>query len=532
MWFTLTLICSAYVNLAVAAPSQPLLLPSTHYAVRDLERNSSLFVYQSAASTDLTKCGYFNKTRGWTASWVQLTLPTNTSVHLEISLLNRKNNNAPREVRVLPPENADAVIAAGGSIIMTVRSTGQFYLEVDRQMDDRPLYLNHTNPDWNLPRVHTFHVFADPVFDDVPNISNSQFVRVVQPGQVAPKDGFPESVLYFTPGTHVLPGCEGGSGKVQPYTLQSNKRYYLAEGAWVHGVLVGNDVANVTIDGAGVLVADQIRRPAPCDNGGVKGLEIKGKFYITRNITIRGITLADMPGHNMALGGHDFDVSWVKIFSWRINGDGVDGPGASGRRHALWLRDSFLRVQDDAMYMESGHRYERVRLWRDCNGKNFLFGGEVVGHSYPEFGTLVKDCDVLYDRMSYRNDKVIKAAAGIFSDKFLNTFQNLTVENVRVFDPNPYSSLIQIGNIPHRNGGPNLAKNQRFVNLNFTNVHVTSLSYGNGINTALNVLRATTSGSAIQIRMRNVTIAGRQLKMTWGNTSVWDVEGRVEVVFD
>ena len=59
--------------------------------------------------------------------------------------------------------------------------------------------------------------------------------------------------------------------------------------------------------------------------------------------------MVDMPGHNMALAGLHFDVSWVKQLTWRINGDGVDAPGAAKTASGLRLTDSFLRVSDDAM---------------------------------------------------------------------------------------------------------------------------------------------------------------------------------------
>eukprot|EP00937_MAST-01D_sp_MAST-1D-sp2_P008235 g8235.t1 len=509
---------------------------SAHYAVRQQNTQggawSPLFVYTSEASTDAARCGYMNNTRGWTASWVHVTLPAATTAELEVTVLAPSHGvGVPREVRVLPPEGASARVAAGGTVAVTIGTPGQFYIEVNNQMDARLPQAHVIDP----TPVHSFHVFVDPDFGDEPGpLSPSPGrVRVVQPGHPAPTADFPEQILYFAPGEHTLPGCGNGTGRApQPYVLRSNKRYHLAAGAWVRGVLVGDAVDNVTIDGQGALVGADIRR-LPCDGGGVPGIEMKGKRWLQNNITVRGITLVDMPGHNLALAGHDYDVSWIKVFSWRINGDGVDAPGVGGSGpHAFRLGDSFLRVQDDALYMEPGHTYERVRIWRDNNGKNFLFGGEVPKAAYPAYGTVVRDCDVLYDRAAPRPDSQLKAAAGIFAVKFLHSFRNLTVANVRVFDPYRVSALFSIGDVPVRNGGPGLAENQTFTGMAFTNVHAAAPAYGNGLHTKPNILRATAKGATIRMKLCNVTVAGRDLKLDWGNATVWDVAGNVSVSFD
>ena len=58
-----------------------------------------------------------------------------------------------------------------------------------------------------------------------------------------------------------------------------------------------------------------------------------------------------------------------------------------------------------------------------------------------------------------------------------------------------------------------------------------SLSDDNGL-TKPNILRAVTAGSAIAVRMVNVTLAGKPIESYWGNATVYDVAGNVSVKFD
>ena len=72
-----TMRCMLLVLVGVLSASVP--PRSAHYAVRQQGAQggawSPLFVYTSEASTDAARCGYMNNTRGWTASWVHVTLP-------------------------------------------------------------------------------------------------------------------------------------------------------------------------------------------------------------------------------------------------------------------------------------------------------------------------------------------------------------------------------------------------------------------------------------------------------------------------
>ena len=58
-------------------------------------------------------------------------------------------------------------------------------------------------------------------------------------------------------------------------------------------------------------------------------------------------------------------IRWVKIFTWRANGDGV---GSSGNQV---VEDCFVRTQDDSSYA-GGRGMRRVVFWQDSNGASFV----------------------------------------------------------------------------------------------------------------------------------------------------------------
>ena len=81
---------------------------------------------------------------------------------------------------------------------------------------------------------------------------------------------------------------------------------------------------------------------------------------------------------------------WLKIFTWRANGDGIN-PFANGL-----IEDCFIRTQDDSTYV-NGQGIRRVVYWQDSNGSTFVLSplGEENINSHP---LVVEDCTVVYAR--------------------------------------------------------------------------------------------------------------------------------------
>ena len=109
------------------------------------------------------------------------------------------------------------------------------------------------------------------------------------------------------------------------------------------------------------------------------------------NTLIEGITIANSPHHAINLHSSKYnedtpvDVKWVKIFTWRSNGDGID-PGENGL-----IEDCFIRTQDDSTYV-NGRGIRRVVYWEDSNGATFVL--HPLGAVLPDavFLTIGQNC--------------------------------------------------------------------------------------------------------------------------------------------
>ena len=120
--------------------------------------------------------------------------------------------------------------------------------------------------------------------------------------------------------------------------------------------------------------------------------------------SVEGITIANSAHHSLMLVNgynpdtptgymHDYilfvcscvsyfiiispDMRWVKIFTWRANGDGIN-PFDNGL-----IEDCFIRTQDDSTYV-NGRGIRRVVYWQDCNGSTFVMSpiGSVLPDDY------------------------------------------------------------------------------------------------------------------------------------------------------
>ena len=79
------------------------------------------------------------------------------------------------------------------------------------------------------------------------------------------------------------------------------------------------------------------------------------------NVRVEGVTITNAAYHSFSISGDlnrdkMAEVSWVKIFTWRVNGDGIN-PHPNTVVH-----DCFIRTQDDSLYVNGG--IARVILWQ------------------------------------------------------------------------------------------------------------------------------------------------------------------------
>ena len=87
-------------------------------------------------------------------------------------------------------------------------------------------------------------------------------------------------------------------------------------------------------------------------------LNIAGAY----SVKVVGISVINSAFHSVLLSGSDrtnekAEVRWVKIFTWRSNGDGINPFGNT------LVEDCFIRTQDDSIYV-NGHGIKRTVFWQ------------------------------------------------------------------------------------------------------------------------------------------------------------------------
>ena len=147
---------------------------------------------------------------------------------------------------------------------------------------------------------------------------------------------------------------------------------------------------------------------------------------------MEGITIANSAAHSLTLNHYydpenPTDFKWVKIMTWRANGDGID-PHPNGL-----IEDCFIRTQDDASYV-TGRGIKRVVFWKDSNGSTFKLShiGSPGLNTHP---LIVEDCTVVYSRSHYH----YVAGSSVFnlnmrgggSGGYTIIFRNINVEDPR-----------------------------------------------------------------------------------------------------
>ena len=325
------------------------------------------------------KNNYFPHLSGWSNTFINIEM----SGPVEIAI--RKVNGKPiRKAAVHPGRKARSCILRDGNAYVIIEEPCLIAVDIDGQMDDQD-----TGKGYRGPPIHTLTIFANPVIENRPRPDDPN-VKTVRPGEVAPSEGNWKT-LYFMPGVHDI-----GVG----FPVHANKNYYIPGDAMVHGTMSNhgqwNDGNNIRIFGYGVLSGSRIPHP---DFASPKPKEAKQHDPIhivgAANTTVEGITLVDSAYHSLMLVNaykpeSPTDMRWLKIFTWRANGDGIN-PFGNGL-----IEDCFIRTQDDCTYV-NGRGIRRVTYWNDYNGSTFVLS------ALPNRKIVVEDCDVIYARAGWNH---------------------------------------------------------------------------------------------------------------------------------
>lgn len=387
----------------------PGLAPSEFYSVRvrsaatknkwvecyvNITRNLSSYV-DPATTVNSAKVGayYFSNTKNWSHSYANIEMSRNSRVEVEIAPKNgfKINGLDFTKAAVHPSQKANAATVKDGKVYFTLNNPAAITVDINGQMDDyQPADTVPLHGVTDLTRiVHTITIFAHPVMDKP--LASDANVLLVDTGVQTPLNVGSKTIVYFKPGIHNV----GLNFKLQP-----GIKYYIPGDAILYGTLNNIGVKgsgslgsgdNIKIYGLGTISGDKINHPI-CDFA-TAPVDAQTDIYKViniqnaNNVTIEGIFVANNPYHGVKLPTK-FDNStcrWVKVLSWRTNGDGIGD--------ASYMEDCFLRTADDCSYIKGSKK--RCTFWKDSNAAVFHFSGIPKNKKI-----IIEDCDVLYLRSS------------------------------------------------------------------------------------------------------------------------------------
>jgi len=421
-------------------PAVPGLQPSPYYKFRLQQVGSDQWLEPMAMLTECTDEKFCNTTGigqkldGWSNTYINFLMGDDTRVELEVTRL--WGDEIIKTAVVHPAAAAEGCEVMDGKAYCVIHKQGLFTIDINGQMDEQDTGKLPDGGNYEGPAIHTLTVFANPFIEDVPSIFE-EGVLGVSPGETAPTEG-DWTTLVFLPGIHDI-GVN--------FRLHSNRSYYIPGDAIVYGTMNngqhGEDGDNIRIFGHGTLSGDLLPHPnfaQPPINESEHYTYHPINIRASTDCLIEGITISNSPSHTIGLsrpGGSDrpVEIRWIKIFTWRANGDGI------GLKRNTLLEDSFIRTQDDSMYVQ-GRGVRRVVFWNDVNGVPFLLT-KVGESSMEDHDIVVEDCTVVYSRRwlppCFGGQAFNLRGGGGGDGGTRLTFRNIVVE-----DPRPTMQLFML----------------------------------------------------------------------------------------
>lgn len=400
-----------------------------HYTVNIHDAVDDLPLAGTTTSNPSNKLNYQSFTRNWTHTYGNIEMTKNQAVEVEITKINGASVVDIASATVHPKVKGTPAKIINGKVYFMLYNPAQIVVDIDGQMDNFNKGIDDKTGDLSYV-AHTISVFANPLIKK-PNLVNSRVLRInpqtPRPDPNSLSDPYPNvDTICFDPGIYT---------NYQNYKVYPNKTYYLPGDAVVYGTFnnIGQtgEARNIKIYGYGTVSGTGIMNPAYVLNANeelYKSLAINNCM----NVEVQGVCFADPAFHTVNIDAwagradktkQETFARWVKVISWRGNGDGV------GSAHVV--EDSFLRTADDATYVKGNRK--RCIFWKDFNAAVFNFS------SIPDpanfFPIVIEDCDVIYNRSTNTNPLAgvfVQRAAGLPA---VQRFVNVTFKDIRITDP-------------------------------------------------------------------------------------------------
>jgi len=290
-----------------------------------------------------------------------------------------------QSVKLLPSSSGITPVISGNHVTFTVSKPGQLTLEI--------------NGDW----INSLHLFVNPPETNIPS----------------PND---PNVIYYGPGVHEVESVPVTSGKTV-YIAAGAVVYGKAEQGNTHSAIFALKGDNIVLRGRGIIDGSL------CPRGTRSILSITGN-----NIKLEGVVLRDPCGFTMPIRRADkVKVTYVKIFGWRGNSDGMDICNS----HEVEVRDCFLRTLDDLIVIKTDKgqgdagdiTVRHCVLWNEF-AHALSLGAEL---REPITNVLFSDCDIIHDKGRESLLRVYNCDSA--------RVKNITFENIRIEEARRLMSL-------------------------------------------------------------------------------------------
>ncbi len=491
----------------------------------------------------------------WGCSHSYVNFEMTESIDIEIS--KKDGTSISANTKIYPANKAINLKFINGKATFTMPRPCNVAVDVNGEMAVR------TQTD-SPPAVHALSVHGNPVLEGKPAATSPDVFSVTPGTPPTPtqlenfKNSATLKTMYFRPGIHTI----GANFKIYP-----NKKYYIPGDAVVYGTfnnhkekaipsispeIAPGDAKNIKIFGHGtlsgqklthweldkvnlnndynkdsapvapvvtVLQADKNSNPTNATYAEQQRISYRKRpidLTYCSNVKVQGIVIADPANNSMNLfnisleSDNSNEVSWVKIFAWRVNSDG------SGINDSSRVFNCFYRVQDDGFYPKGIALSDNV-LWSDANGASLRLSHlhqlktEAMLKLFKTDTLRVENIDVIFRRnLSWSNSGAIELPKD-------NTIRDkkFVFSNINISDPNPSKPPLRI-----EQGTGSLS------NVRFENVTIEAMP---GAPNDKNIISADTGGS-ISIAFHNLIIRGEVVTDT-NYTKYFNINGNVNLIF-
>ena len=203
----------------------PGLPPSPYYSFRVREYGSEEWLDTFALLTECTAekfcntTGAFEVLNGWSNTYLNFEMKDKTDIEIRITKLVDGHVEDIEKAVVHPVNAAEECDIQGGRVIVRIRHTGLFTVDINGQMDDQDTGKLPDGSYYDGPPIHTLTIFANPFLEGKPSVEDAG-VHTVEPGEEAPTEG-DWHTLYFLPGIHDI-----GLNFTIHSVMTSNKCHY------------------------------------------------------------------------------------------------------------------------------------------------------------------------------------------------------------------------------------------------------------------------------------------------------------------